>query len=130
MIKEVELNLVKDIIIDYFKNEIPGDFNITPYNKSLVYISDDNIRGILNYDLIYDRIEINYIIVIEKYRMHGIGSKLINYLINNNDVLNITLEVRENNLPAIKLYEKFGFKKNIIRKNYYNGEDAIMMIRT
>ena len=41
----------------------------------------------------------------------------------------ITLEVRESNLPALKLYEKLGFKVAGKRKKYYsdNGEDALIM---
>lgn len=41
----------------------------------------------------------------------------------------ITLEVRESNEPAIKLYEKFLFDSIGKRKNYYqdNGENAIIM---
>ena len=41
----------------------------------------------------------------------------------------ITLEVRESNVPAINLYEKFGFSSIGMRKNYYqdNGENAIIM---
>ena len=39
-----------------------------------------------------------------------------------------TLEVNENNAPAIKLYEKFGFTKVSVRKKYYNeNEDAHLM---
>ena len=41
----------------------------------------------------------------------------------------ITLEVRESNVPAISLYEKFLFETIGMRKNYYqdNGENAIIM---
>ncbi len=41
----------------------------------------------------------------------------------------ITLEVRVSNNPAIKLYEKYGFKSLGARKGYYqdNGEDALIM---
>ena len=40
----------------------------------------------------------------------------------------ITLEVASQNTIAIHLYEKMGFQKISIRKNYYrNGDDAIIM---
>ena len=54
----------------------------------------------------------------------------MNYMINiikDMDISNITLEVRVDNLVAIKMYEKFGFKKQAIRKNYYQGVDGILM---
>lgn len=40
-----------------------------------------------------------------------------------------TLEVRVGNLPAIRLYESFGFREAGIRKGYYedNNEDAMIM---
>lgn len=41
----------------------------------------------------------------------------------------ITLEVRIDNLPALKLYEKYQFKQVAIRKGYYNGVDGILMVR-
>jgi ribosomal-protein-alanine N-acetyltransferase len=43
-----------------------------------------------------------------------------------------TLEVRESNLAAIALYERFGFRTAGMRRRYYqdNGEDALIMWRT
>ena len=43
-----------------------------------------------------------------------------------------TLEVRESNLAAIALYERFGFRAAGRRRRYYqdNGEDAVIMWRT
>ena len=41
----------------------------------------------------------------------------------------IRLDVYENNMPAIKLYEKYGFQSLGTRKGYYqdNNEDALIM---
>ena len=43
-----------------------------------------------------------------------------------------TLEVRESNLAAVSLYQKFGFKEAGRRKRYYQdtGEDALVMWRS
>ena len=43
-----------------------------------------------------------------------------------------TLEVRESNVGAITLYERFGFKSAGLRPGYYhdNKEDAVIMWRT
>jgi [ribosomal protein S18]-alanine N-acetyltransferase len=43
-----------------------------------------------------------------------------------------TLEVRRSNHPAIKLYEREGFRAAGLRRRYYqdNGEDALVMWRT
>ncbi len=44
----------------------------------------------------------------------------------------LTLEVRRSNMPAIALYERFGFRSAGVRRRYYqdNGEDALIMWRT
>ena len=43
---------------------------------------------------------------------------------------NITLEVKEDNEPAIKLYKKHGFEQTATREGYYNGVDGLLMERT
>ena len=46
------------------------------------------------------------------------------------EVSTISLEVRVTNEPAIKFYEKIGFKKITIKEHYYDdGEDAIYMVK-
>ena len=44
-------------------------------------------------------------------------------------IYNITLEVNEKNIPAIKLYKKYDFKSVAKREKYYNGVDGILMER-
>ena len=43
------------------------------------------------------------------------------------DLKTITLEVVTDNIPAIKLYEKFGFEIINVRKKYFNGKDSYLM---
>ncbi len=100
----------------------------SPFKKFYVYLLDEEIVSFLIYDDIYDRIEITYIYTVDKYRGKGYAYKLIEYLINNYKTYsNITLEVNEKNIKAINLYKKIGFKCISIRKNYYNGDDGILM---
>ena len=101
-------------------------FDTNPYAGYLVYIDDRIVIGYLYYSDIYDRIEINQINVLDKYRRNGHASELMKYLIAKNK--NISLEVKCNNIPAIKLYEKHGFKKVAIREGYYDGVDGHLMI--
>ena len=125
------LELNKDYYNDFsntFNIDINNDLLNNPFSKYIIYIDNDKILGYLNYHLIYDRIEIANFLVLEKYRKQGIGEALLDYLINNNrDIVNITLEVKEDNLPAINLYLKKGFKKIAKRKGYYQGVDGILM---
>ena len=104
--------------------------NGNPFSKRVEYVINDMCVGYLEYSVIYDRIEIDNINVIEEYRKMGIGTKLMTYLIDmaiELDVVNITLEVRVSNEVAKKLYKKFGFKEEAIRKYYYGDEDGILM---
>ena len=44
-------------------------------------------------------------------------------------VQNLTLEVRKSNEVAISFYKKNGFNEVAVRKNYYKGEDGILMMK-
>ncbi|MDU3153939.1 MAG: GNAT family N-acetyltransferase, partial [Anaerococcus hydrogenalis] len=63
-----------------------------------------------------------------------IASYMLEHLINSSRNLKISkiwLEVSTKNIPAINLYEKFGFEKIRLRKNYYSltHEDAFIMLK-
>lgn len=112
------------------EEKLMEEFKYNPYINYLLYEKDDKVVGFLNYSLIYDRIEINQFEVLINYQKQGIGSKLLEYLIEiakENNSKNITLEVRCNNEKAIGLYHKFGFESQAIRSSYYDGIDGILM---
>lgn len=117
---------------DYSYLNTLSDYQITDnaFNNVIIYKEDNKILGYLDYSIMYERAEINYIFVIEEYRSKGIASKLLDYLFNNNDFKEISLEVNINNTNAIKLYTKYGFKEVSIRKGYYNGVDGILMLKS
>lgn len=109
---------------DYLINE----FNNNPYAKVLILEEDNKVIGYIYYSDIYERAEINQFEIEKSTRNSGKGNLLLKEMINrvNKD---ITLEVKEDNIYAIKLYEKNGFKKTATRKGYYNGIDGILMER-
>ncbi len=78
-----------------------------------------------------DDIHITNIVTKISKRHMGIASKLLEKLIEIAKLENassLTLEVNEHNTNAIKLYEKYNFKKLGIRKNYYGqNNNAIIM---
>ena len=122
MLKEVnDLDLVNNL------SDYKVSFN--QFNKVLGFFIDDTIVGFLDYSVIYDRLEVNYIFVKEKYRRQNIAYRLLSYIINNYNYENITLEVNINNIKAINLYQKLGFKIIATRPNYYNGVDGYLMER-
>ena len=89
---------------------------------------NNEIIGYIYYSVIYERVEINQIEIKLEKRNHGYGNLLIKELLKR-EKKDITLEVNENNYPAIKLYEKNNFIKKAVRKNYYNDEDGLLYER-
>ena len=81
---------------------------------------------------IIDEGHITTIAVKKEYLRNHIGEALIQKIIDDcykNNIKYLTLEVRVSNIPAIKLYEKYGFQSLGTRKAYYqdNNEDALIM---
>ncbi|MFX0548264.1 ribosomal protein S18-alanine N-acetyltransferase [Hathewaya histolytica] len=82
--------------------------------------------------IITDEAHITNVAVHPKYREMGIGSSLIKELKKTciqHSVLHMTLEVRESNINAQRLYLREGFRNCGIRKNFYTSpiENAIIM---
>lgn len=77
--------------------------------------------GILKDDL--DSSDLLFIFTKDEYRRNGFAENIIMSMVI--DFQNIFLEVKSTNAPAIKLYEKLGFKHTLTRPRYYKtGEDA------
>lgn len=100
-------------------------------SKYFVLKQKNEILGFAGILLIIDEVNIMNIVVKKDKRNLGIGSLLLEKIIDFSKIHNATsiaLEVNEKNIPAIKLYEKYGFKQVGLRKKYYNNEDnAILM---
>ncbi len=74
------------------------------------------------------------IAVLPEFRRRGIGTRLMEEAMRVlRDVYGckeVYLEVRVSNTPAIRLYEKLGFRKvRVIPMYYLDGEDAYLMAR-
>lgn len=120
------LNILDNTFID--KNIVYNDLENNPFGHYLLLNEDNEIIGYVYYSDIYDRAEINQIEINFIHRNCGKGSKLLEKMISVVDK-NITLEVKIDNIPAIKLYKKYGFIEVATRKGYYNGVDGILMER-
>ena len=129
MIVEVTLDNI-NVLNNSFINceELKKELENNPFGKCIVLEENKEIIGYLYYSDIYERAEINQFEIKNIHRNSGKGSILLDYLIHSVDK-DITLEVKEDNIPAIKLYTKYHFKKTAIRKGYYNGIDGILMER-
>ena len=67
-------------------------------------------------------------------RREHIASRLLEWLLadaRERQAETVFLEVRESNLPAIRCYERFGFRQVGLRKRYYEKpvENALLMAR-
>ncbi len=106
-----------------------------PVALYLVAVINGDIVGFIGTWNVLDESHITNVAVHPNFRKQKIGSLLLENLINTCEKLHNTssfdLEVRASNIPAQKLYSKFNFKNNGIRKGYYtdNKEDAILMCR-
>lgn len=102
-------------------------------SKYVVYTENDEILGFAGIWICIDEAHITNIVVKKSHRNNKIGSKLLEELVNLAKSLSlnsITLEVRSDNLAAIKIYEKYNFENLGIRKKYYeNTYDAIIMTK-
>ena len=128
------LNYIEDLESKFpnifLSGDIKKDFQNNPYTKYLIYLVEGKVVGFINYYFIYDRIEIVNFNVLDFFQNRHIGSCILEKLIQIaefNKIINITLEVRIDNKKAIYLYEKYGFVKKAIRKNYYSNVDGILM---
>lgn len=92
------------------------------------------ILGYVGMMYVLDEGDISNVAVKPEHRRLHLGSELIRELLHRAEDLgieHISLEVRENNIPAQKLYSNFGFEPVGLRKNYYDfpKENAIIMTK-
>jgi ribosomal-protein-alanine N-acetyltransferase len=72
---------------------------------------------------------LNLLAVEPRYRRRGIGRDMLRWLESSCSVagiLRISLEVRANNLTAIRFYEKLGFTRGERIPRYYCGQEAAL----
>lgn len=125
-----DIKYINDLGMIYYPN-FTNIYNLVDYINNPNYIVlvsiFENINGFLIAYKNIDYIELLFIIVDNNNRRSGIGTSLLNRLIEitNKDIL---LEVDNQNIKAINLYKKLNFQVINIRKKYYsNGNDAFIM---
>lgn len=130
-----------DAISDILFSDFDDFWNVSTLKSELQNPNSQYIIAKLNNEIVgfggiwkaVDDIHITDIVVKKIFRRQKIGSILLEQLISltkQQNITSITLEVNSNNIPAQKLYEKFGFKRVGLRKKYYNNtDDAVIMTK-
>ena len=119
-------------------NEYPWSLNnfkssLNAGNSSIVLKDKKNIIGYAFFSVIGADSHLLNITVSKDFQGRGYGKKILDKVLFQSKVLGATvifLEVRVSNYKAIDFYEKFGFKRDAVRYNYYDGsprEDALLM---
>ena len=113
------IGILRDCLVNHY------DFYKAEYNNNLI--------GYIIAKISIHETHILNLTISEDYRQRGVATELLEmifskcYIVNS---MNIYLETRVDNTPAIKLYEKHNFRRISIRKNYYQTsggkQDAII----
>jgi ribosomal-protein-alanine N-acetyltransferase len=90
------------------------------------------IAGFAGLWLMVDEAHITTFAIAPAWRRNHLGERLLVAILDialDRQATEATLEVRLSNLPARRLYEKFGFRPVGVRPRYYsdNNEDALIM---
>ena len=130
-----DLENIKEILISDFDdfwnyNILKSELESSNSKYIIAKTNDGEIIGFAGIKIILDNADIMNIVVKKSWRNQGVGNLLLSNLISICKISNLSslsLEVNEDNLPAIHLYEKFGFKQVGVRKNYYQDKDGMIM---
>jgi len=114
-------------LFNYFYETFPQGFLIAEKHHKI-------IGFIVGLPLGQKNARILMLSISEKQRKQNIGSKLLEEFLKEvslQNINNLELEVKTENRPAIKFYEKNGFQiKEEIKNFYENGENAFIMKKT
>jgi len=103
-----------------------------PKKYIIAETKDKNVIGVCSIDTTFQSlktIRLGYMIVKKEFRGNGIGSALVDEVINfakKHNLLKIWLWTQEILTPAIKLYEKKGFVMEGKQHSQFCGRDAVL----
>lgn len=112
-----------------FREELSG---VPKTRKYLVALENQEIVGYGGAALAGDVADIHTLTVIPSYRRKGIGTQILKELESwaiSKGIKDFMLEMREGNLEAQPLYEKYGYQVISRRDNYYAPEVHALIMR-
>jgi [ribosomal protein S18]-alanine N-acetyltransferase len=111
---------------------IYDEITLNPFAYYVVYEENHEVIGYMGLRSVDEHAEVMNFAVLESHRHMGVGTAILDHVLTylkQHHVSLLTLEVRKSNKGAQALYEKFGFKKSHIRKDYYITEDAVVYVK-
>lgn len=104
----------------------------SPLDTYFVCTCENEIAGYCVLRVLADEGELQRIAVFSEYRRQGVGRKLMEAMLaaaREEGASSVSLEIRESNVGAMRLYEEYGFCQEAVRKKYYQEpeEDAVIM---
>ena len=127
------VDVISNLEQELFKNEAYTLLTLKDelLSKQRLYLVAQNekqeVVGYVGAALLEDLADIMKIGVQNNYQRLGVASALLKELVvmlKQKKFIKVMLEVSEKNDKAIAFYEKFGFVKVSVRKNYYNNKES------
>lgn len=138
---DLDINAIHGIEVEcfvepYTLNQLLYELKENPVSEILVAVDGNKVIAFIDYMITFNSATISQIAVKKEYRKQGIATQLLKAMENSfsknyeDAVETVTLEVRESNEPARKLYEKDGYEFVVMKNKYYNnGENAVYMVK-
>lgn len=101
--------------------------------NSIAFVLIDNLQliGFIFAQTVADQAEILDVGIQKQMQGNGFGKLLVQTVVDfckQEGKEKIFLEVRKDNICAIKLYTSFGFETNRVRAKYYGNQDGLEMV--
>lgn len=124
-------DIEKTCFTDPWSENMVADLMDSSWDEVWV-LEKERVIGYINFRFVAGEGELMRIAVLPSERGHGYSRMMMDVMIkaaSENDISDITLEVRSGNAPAIALYRAYGFTCEAVRKGYYHAptEDADIM---
>ena len=136
--------IVEDLeqVVEIEKASMPSPWSKELFEEELkrdrarffVGVIDGQVAGYMGYWEAPQEAHIINLAISPQFRQKGLGFQMLEYCLRfayNQGARLATLEVRESNGAAQRLYEKMNFRTVAIRKKYYsdNQENAVVMLK-
>lgn len=113
--------------IGSWTDDVLQEFFSQRHTHFFVMRLDNKIMGYCITQVMFDTAEILRIGVSRAYQRQGLAKQIlmeVMVFLKKMEVDKLLLEVRNDNLSAIGLYQGFDFKQIHVRKNYYDNKDG------